>query len=606
MYFRHDSPRLEQKKLMEDMYAALLDHKNFMAQAPTGLGKTDASLAAALTYALEKKLTVFFLTPKISQHKIAIESVNGIAKKYSLDIKCVDLVGRMHCCIDDSLTKLDSESFQSSCTKKRKNRECKYYTNVRGNNVLSDAKAESKFKVVLDEYGIGKSHEELIKMGIKAQCCPYEWLLKIAERSNVIIADYYHLLVPQIRDVFLMKIKKRIEDSIVIIDEAHNLSSRIRQSLSFSLNSFILRRVEKEMKYLKIDPGPIELEFSNWAIKKLQKDEQKMIDTMDFVQFISDFGFDYETITDKLDEIGNEFIESTSKKSACLKFSQFLLSWLKEEEGSARILKRKGANYYLSKKILDPSSATKMLNNFAGTILMSGTLMPLKMHRDILGLSDSTIMKEYQSPFDPKNVINLVTPHITTKYSRRNDETFELVANKIDQIIRSTPGGVAVFFPSYAYMDKILSRIQSRNLLIQKSAMKSHEIKKLIHDFKNGGVLCAVQGGSLSEGVDFSNGEIKTAIIVGVGLDEMNLETKALIEYYDKKFGLGWDYGYLYPGTIKAVQAAGRGRRKESDRLVVVYMDERFMWQKYNWILNKKEKLLVTENPEFEVEKFWK
>jgi Rad3-related DNA helicase len=62
----------------------------------------------------------------------------------------------------------------------------------------------------------------------------------------------------------------------------------------------------------------------------------------------------------------------------------------------------------------------------------------------------------------------------------------------------------------------------------------------------------------------------------------------------------------LYPGTIKALQAAGRARRKESDRVAVVFMDERFKWGKYNWILNKEERIVVSADPENEVGMFWK
>jgi DNA excision repair protein ERCC-2 len=94
-------------------------------------------------------------------------------------------------------------------------------------------------------------------------------------------------------------------------------------------------------------------------------------------------------------------------------------------------------------------------------------------------------------------------------------------------------------------------------------------------------------------------------VIVGVALDEMGLESRALIDYYDERFGRGWDYGYLYPGTIKALQAAGRARRKESDRVAIVYMDERFKWSKYSWILSRDERTIVTGAPEAAVEDFW-
>jgi DNA excision repair protein ERCC-2 len=238
---------------------------------------------------------------------------------------------------------------------------------------------------------------------------------------------------------------------------------------------------------------------------------------------------------------------------------------------------------------------------------MSGTLMPLEMHRDVLGLDkENTVMKSYPSPFHPSNIVNIVTEDLTTRYTKRDIDGYTAIAGKIDAIVGKTPGGTAAFFPSYEVMKNVLPLMKSRGLHIQKPQMKPPEIRLMLKDFKKGGVLIGVQGGSLAEGVDYCEGEIKTVVIVGVALDEMNLESKALIDYYEWKFGRGWDYGYLYPGTIKALQAAGRARRKESDRVAVVYMDERFKWGKYSWILNKDERIVVTGTPEDIVAEFWK
>jgi DNA excision repair protein ERCC-2 len=229
------------------------------------------------------------------------------------------------------------------------------------------------------------------------------------------------------------------------------------------------------------------------------------------------------------------------------------------------------------------------------------------MHRDILGLEkEKTVMRSYPSPFDSKKTVNIVTENLTTRYSKRDTEGYSAIARRLDAIIRETPGGTAVFFPSYNVMKGVLPLMASGNLLVQKPFMKPHDIRRMLKDFKLGGALCGVQGGSLSEGVDYPDGEIKTVVIVGVALEEMNVETMALIDYYDEKFGRGWDYGYLYPGTLKALQAAGRARRKESDSVAVVYMDERFRWSKYNWILNKEERTVITDTPEKEVVRFWK
>ncbi len=578
-----------------------------MAHAPTGSGKTDAAIAAALSHAIENNLTVFFLTPKISQHKIAMDVVNGIAAKHAVKVRAVDMVGRLHCCIDRSLQELDNESFQTTCERKRQKQQCEYFINARGHGRAAEAKADIRFNKMLNDYGSGKGHHDLVKLGAACASCPYEWSLKLAALSNVVVADYYHLLVPHVRDIFLTKIKKRIEDSIIIVDEAHNLASRIRSSLSRSVNTFTFTRVAREMQLIGLDAGPIEDEFSKWSKGMLGPQRERVVHCADFNAFLGVFGLGIDEIIAKLEDTGYAIVEKTGKKSACLRMSRFLNEWNDDpqDDYSVRILKAHGEHFYLSRRLLDPSSATSVLNQCASSVLMSGTLLPLEMHRDILGLDPKrTVMKSYPSPFDRSSVVNVVTENITTRYSKRDDEGYETIAKNLDAIIAKTPGGTAIFFPSYKVLDHVMPRVLSRNLHVQKPSMKPSEVRKMLRDFKGGGVLCGVQGGSLSEGVDYCEGEIKTVVIVGVALEEMGLETRALIDYYDEKFGRGWDYGYLYPGTIKALQAAGRARRKESDRVAVVYMDERFKWGKYNWILNKNERIVVTDKPETFVEEF--
>ncbi|MBN1170058.1 ATP-dependent DNA helicase [Candidatus Micrarchaeota archaeon] len=604
--FRHDRIRPSQLELMEDIYDAVSNGRNFMAQAPTGSGKTDAALSAAITAAVENNLNVFFLTPKISQHKIAMDVVNGIAEKHNVSVRAVDLVGRSHCCIDSRLQKLDHDSFQTACSAKIKNRQCTYYINAKGHNRLQEAKASLWFEEMLKTYGNGQFHHNLIETARKKSCCPYEWLIRLGEMSNVIIGDYYHLLNPHVREIFLMKVKKRIEDSIIIVDEAHNLANRIRSSLSRSVNNFTFMRMAKEMQMVGLDAGPVQEEFEKWAEEILGDRKEATIAAFEFDFFIQKFGLTMEDAIERLVDSGIQYVEKTNRKSACLKLAKFMEEWKNSQYQCVRILKKKNDGYFLSKRLLDPSPATRILNQCRSSILMSGTLVPLEMHLNILGLDpERTEMKSYPSPFDSGNVVNIITENHTTKYSKRNPESFLSMASSIDKIIEKTPGGVAVFFPSYGVMESVIKNMKSERLHVQSSGMKPSEIRDMLFRFGEGGVLCGVQGGSLSEGVDYPKGEIKTAVIVGVALEEMDVETRALIDYYDEKFGRGWDYGYIYPGTIKALQAAGRGRRKENDRVALVYMDERFKWNKYNWILNRDEEIIVTDKPEDEVERFW-
>jgi DNA excision repair protein ERCC-2 len=78
--------------------------------------------------------------------------------------------------------------------------------------------------------------------------CPYEITAMIASRAHVIIADYHYLFHPHVRNVFLTKTGKRLEDCVVVVDEAHNLPDRIRETLTVRLSSNNLRHAIKEAK----------------------------------------------------------------------------------------------------------------------------------------------------------------------------------------------------------------------------------------------------------------------------------------------------------------------------------------------------------------------
>lgn len=608
MYFRHDRIRNHQLDLVKDTYNAIENGKILLAQAPTGIGKSDAVLGAALTYAVKNDLAVFFLTPKISQHKIAVEVVKGIAKKYETKICGVDMLGRRYSCIEQSLKDLDHEGFYQACQRKRRDETCSFYGNARGYSKIQEVKAENKFRKFLDNYEGIKNHEQVIEYGETEMLCPYEYMLKLAQNSRVIIADYFHVMVPGIRELFLRKINKKLDRSIIIVDEAHNLAKRIRDQLSSTANSFLLKRAEKELKLLGADNIRIERAFAKWSNGILKEKREKLVSKAEFGSFFDEFKMQPNDLADYIESAGVEIIEKTNKKSACLRIAKFIKNWQLDEPSSIRVLRERGGYFSLSKKFLDPSQATQMLNEAHSAILMSGTFLPLEMHRDILGLNnDKVIMKNYLSPFEKKNKLNIIYDGVTTQYAKRTIENYKKMSEKIDKIIAASPPGVAIFFPSYSVMKTVTLLMKNENLIIQKESSTPKEIGEMLRDFSNyRGVLCAVQGGSLSEGVDYANNDIKTVIVLGIALEEPDLETQARIDFYDEKFGKGWEYGYTYPAVTKAIQAAGRAIRKETDRAAIVYMDERFKWKNYNQILGDNGTFIVTYQPEKYVEEFWR
>ena len=138
VYFPYEKVRAEQQNLVSDIAGAVSEKKIFLAHAPTGLGKTVSSLAPALSYALENGKKVFFLTPKISQHEIVLQTANAMNEKFNLGIKTIDLVGRKQMCVEPFVSRIGA-GFYEACAKKKKDKNCAYYNNTKGHTFKQKA-----------------------------------------------------------------------------------------------------------------------------------------------------------------------------------------------------------------------------------------------------------------------------------------------------------------------------------------------------------------------------------------------------------------------------------------------------------------------------------
>lgn len=90
------------------------------------------------------------------------------------------------------------------------------------------------------------------------------------------------------------------------------------------------------------------------------------------------------------------------------------------------------------------------------------------------------------------------------------------------------------------------------------------------------GIGFAVLGGAFGEGIDLPGARLIGAFIATLGLPQLNPVNEQFKQRMAALFGAGYDYTYLYPGVQKVVQAAGRVIRSQSDRGVVMLIDDRF------------------------------
>ena len=322
-----------------------------------------------------------------------------------------------------------------------------------------------------------------------------------------------------------------------------------------------------------------------------------------------------EDVLEEMDEASKEIVEEDGQSSIA-SVAEFLLSWQESDEGFSRFVSsRPGSGnkeiVEISFTCLDPSIEVKdFIKQLHSVILMSGTLTPTSMFRELLGFPEDTVEKEYRDPMPKENKLSLVVTGATTKYSSRSEREFAKIGSICSKASEAVPGNVAVFFPSYALMEQIHPFIRTeKEVFKEHKGLSKEEKDSILSGFRQssgkGGILLAVVGGSFSEGVDLPGNLLNGVLIVGLPLGILDLQTKALIDYYQERYGKGWDYGYTFPAFTKALQTAGRCIRTESDRGVILFIDSRYASGQYYRCFPRDSSPKITGLYMNEIEKFF-
>ncbi len=614
--FPHERIREEQDNLVKDVKECLENSRSLIAHAPTGLGKTAATLAPALKIALEKGLTVFFLTSRHTQHQIAIETLKAIKNRYGTDFKAVDIIGKKWLCSVPGIDMLYSGEFAEYCKAMREENKCEFYNNTKSKNQIS-----TRAKAVLSEVETISplSTEEMMEHCANDKLCPYELSIALAAKSNVIITDYYYLFHKNIRDNFLAKAQKEIPKSIIIVDEAHNLPFRVREIMTERLSSFVIKKAIKEAKKYGYDETTHMLSRIQDLIVDLSSDldigKEKIVNKERFIEGIEKIK-NYDELIEDLEFVGDT-IRTSQKQSSVGAVAKFLQIWKGPDKGFARMINivnsKREPITVISYRCLDPSLSSKeIFGNAYASIIMSGTLTPTAMYKDILGMPEDTLEKEYENPFSSDNKLSIIIPETTTKFSMRSAGEFKKIGQIAAKVTNLVPGNSAIFFPSYYLRDQIYKSFyedSKKTCFLEQPKLTKKDKAELLERFKaykdSGAVLLGVASGSFSEGIDLPGDLLKCVIVVGLPLTVPDLETKELINYFDAKFGKGWDYGYIFPAMNKTLQAAGRCIRSEKDKGVVVFLDERYSWTNYLRCFNQDWDIKITKMYDRWIEEFF-
>lgn len=599
--FPYDTIRDGQKRFARDVGLAVQGGRHLVAQAPTGIGKTAASLGPALEAALALEKVVLFLTSRQSQHAIAIDTLRTIQERRGTEIAVVDLVAKRDMCLRSEAATLHPARFPDFCAAETRAKTCKFL-----GTPPEDA---------LEEVRTGVLHvQELMHVGRTHGICPHILALEAAKRSQVVVADYNHLF-SDIRQQSLERLGLQLQDIVLIVDEAHNLPDRIRQTHAHRIGPALLAAVSREATQHRKKSIGADVEALGAALAHLAATLPETPQRVDGGAKVALVALDelprafeklrnrgllstHRTLADAIEDLMDLAVEM--RKSApddirCEELAEALEDWARFRDGGLRYLRADAGAVELHIRLLDPGAPARLVfDRVHSAILMSGTLRPPEMVRDLLGLDPAkTTTREYPSPFPPENRLVVVAQGYSTRFQARDDALWDRIAQDVRGVAAKTRGNLAVFAPSYAVAGELRHRLRDagKEVIEERADMDKAEKAQVLDSLaswrtRGGAILVGVLGGSFSEGVDFKDNLLSVVAVVGLPLAPPDLEVTATTEYMERRHpGRGHAYAYTYPAMTKVLQAMGRAVRSPTDKCLILLLDERFQGPPYRALL---------------------
>ncbi|CAI4036863.1 hypothetical protein SMKI_16G1600 [Saccharomyces mikatae IFO 1815] len=481
-------------------------------------------------------------------------------------VKYLPLASKKQLCINSKVTKWKTrEAINDACADLRHSKEgCMFYRNTNewrhGPDTL--ALRDTIFSEIRDI-------EDLVPFGKSLGVCPYYASREALPIAEVVTLPYQYLLSESTRS----SLQISLADSIVIIDEAHNLIETINSIYSSQISLEDLKNCHKGIiTYLKrfksrLNPGnrvnllklnSLLMTLIQFIIKKFKKIGQEIdpndifagsnIDTLNIHKLlkyirVSKIAYKIDTYNQTLKEDGslrnqNPVKEasnsSISSQPLLFKVSQFL-SCLTNLTSEGQFFFEE--SYSIKYMLLEPSKPFEsILNQAKCVILAGGTMEPVT---EFLSNLFPRVPSEDITTFSCNHVIpkeNLQTyitnqPELEFTFEKRMSSS--LINNYLFQFFvelsKAVPkeGGIVAFFPSYQYLAHVIGCWKQSNIFATLNSVREifYESKDgddiLAEYFDSvvngkGSILFAIVGGKLSEGINFQDNLCRAVVMVGL------------------------------------------------------------------------------------------
>ena len=218
--FPFASFRPHQRALARRCYRAFRNREDLLVEAPTGSGKTIATIYPALrSLAVDTSGKLLFLTSRGTGARAAQSALERIdpGRRY---LRTVTVTAKEKACIVEGMP-----CSAESCPYARG-----YYD-----------KREEALEALFEERSIGP--ETLESAARRYEVCPFELSLDAAVRADAVVCDYNYVFDPVVR---LQRFIGDDDEIDLLIDESHQLASRTMEMLSCGLSRATFKAARTE------------------------------------------------------------------------------------------------------------------------------------------------------------------------------------------------------------------------------------------------------------------------------------------------------------------------------------------------------------------------
>jgi len=561
--------RTGQRELARSVYRAAQNKLNLFVEAPTGMGKTLATLYPAIkALPLIADGKVFYVTAKTPGRLAAQDALQKL-RDIGVQVRSVSLTAKAKICFAPDASGCDP----ATCPFRKG-----YY---------------ERYKPAMRELlGIQRLDSDNISMvARKHQVCPFELSLDVSNWVDVIIGDYNYVFDPTV--MLQRYFGEGRAKHVVLVDEAHNLVDRSREMYSAML----------AIADLAVATGTREGKASGKARRALAAARDQLEALMRRAPTGVPPPKPYHRGAFAAEAIPEAFIEALRSLAGAIESflveqssRETALPWLEPYFAIHRFLQVSDAFDETYRLIIDPGNQSvtlfcvdpskrlaQTLKGLRSAVFFSATLSPLDYFIDVLGGSAESAKGSYASPFRSDQMAVRIAP-LNISFQERG-RSMDAVVEAVRRHLRENPGNNLIYCPSLTYLDQLHQKLTASGIaaFAQRAGMAESERESFLAKFTNGtgSVGLAVMGGIFAEGIDLPGEQLVGVTVIGVGLPGLSIERDLLVTYFDQKERSGFDYAYRYPGMQRVLQAVGRLIRSEDDQGVALLVDRRFLEQRY-------------------------